>query len=88
MSDWPLARRQAAGFHSIVNGLGVLALASLHLFGELPAEWAAGGILALCGLWVGATRATPPSGPPGGSGAAVTLLGAAGHLLGRLRDLG
>lgn len=84
-SDWPPARRQAAAYHSLVNGLGVVALAAMHLWGELGAEWAAGGILALCGLWVGATKGGPPSASPGGSGAAVALLGAAGHLLGKLR---
>ena len=87
MSSWPPSRRQAAGYHSLVNGLGVLALAALHLWGDLGAEWAAGGILALCGLWVGATRSPPPTGGPGGSGALLALLGSAGHMLDKVRGL-
>lgn len=84
-SDWPPARRQAAAYHSLVNGVGVVALAAMHLWGELGAEWAAGGILALCGLWVGATKGGPPSAPPGGSGAAAALLASAADLLHRVR---
>lgn len=68
--SWPpSARARAAVAHSLVNGVGVIALASMHLWGSLGAEWAAGGILALCGLWAHHTRKGPPGGPPGVAGA-------------------
>lgn len=70
MDSWRSPENRARGIaHSVVNGLGVCALTVLHLWGSLDAQWAAGGILALCGLWIGATRKGPPSSPPGGAGA-------------------
>lgn len=84
-SGWPPERRQAAALHSLVNGLGVLSLAAMHLWGELDALPAAGAILALCGLWVRSTSGGPPTAGPGGSGALAALLGSLGHALGKAR---
>lgn len=74
MDSWRAAATSRAGVaHSIVNGVGVLALTALHLWGSLSAEWAAGGILALCGLWAKVTRGGPPNAPPGASGLVAGL---------------
>lgn len=59
--------------HSIVNGIAIVVLGALHLWGELEAHWAAAAILACAGLWLGATRKGPPTAPPGVSGLLITL---------------
>ena len=74
VSAWPPARRQAAIAHSLVNGLGVLALCAMHIWGSLSAEWAGAGVLMLCGLWARVTSGKPPTGPPGASGLLVGLV--------------
>lgn len=51
--------------HSIVNGCAVMALAGMHVWGSLSPEMAAGGILAVCGVWGLNTRKGPPSGATG-----------------------
>ncbi|MDA8001020.1 MAG: hypothetical protein MPL62_06975 [Alphaproteobacteria bacterium] len=65
-----------------MNGLGVLTLGALHIWGSLDATWAAGGILALCGIWARVTRAGPPNAPPGASGLVAGLVAALVRRLG------
>ena len=57
--------------HGVVNGLGVLALTAMHVWGQLPAEWAAGIIAAICGVWGVQTRKGPPPGAAGLVGVAA-----------------
>jgi len=68
--------------HAVVNGLGVAALASMHLWGQLGAELAAGAVLVVCGVWAHTTRHGPPGGPPGLAG----IVAVCGEALSRLRS--
>lgn len=51
--------------HSIVNGVAVLSLAGMHVWGSLGPDLAAGAILAVCGVWGFNTRKGLPSGAAG-----------------------
>ena len=68
-------RAHAAIAHAVVNGVGACVLGAMHLWGSLSPEVAAAGILALCGIWVRATRRGPPGGPPGATGAVHSYIG-------------
>lgn len=75
-TSWRVPRRATSGIaHSLVNGLGVVGVTAMHLWGDLGAEWACGAILALCGLWVRATNDGPPPTPPGAAGVVSLLVG-------------
>lgn len=67
--------------HAIVNAIGIIALSSMHLWGNLGAEEATLGTMVICGLWWGNTRGGPPdSGPgPGVSGLMLGLAQTARH---------
>ncbi len=67
-------RRTTLIGHSIVNGIGVLALAAMHIWGKLDAGAAAAIIGVICGLWGINTRKGPPTAPPGASGLLLLLL--------------
>ena len=43
--------QRAGVWNSLVNAVGIVALVALHLWGTLPAQEAALGVLALCGAW-------------------------------------
>lgn len=48
--------RSAGVVNTALNALGIVAVAALHLFGELRADHAAGAILILCGAWATVAR--------------------------------
>ena len=65
-------RRTSFIGHSIVNGLGVLTMGAMHIWGELNADTAAMAIAAVCGVWGLTTRNGPPAVPPGAAGLLMT----------------
>lgn len=69
--------------HSIVNGIGIIAVTSMHIWGSLSAEWAVGAVGGICGLWGASTRKGAPGAAPGASGA---LFAAVGSVLSRMQS--
>jgi len=64
----PAERRTTLIGHSIVNALGIAAVACMNIFGELDPNVAGGLVGAICGVWGFNTRKGPPGAAPGVSG--------------------
>ncbi len=70
----PAERRTTLIGHSIVNGLGLIAVACMNIWGELDPNVAAGVVGGICGLWGFNTRKGPPGAAPGVSGLILSPL--------------
>ena len=82
-----MAHRVAAWLgHTVTNLAGIGGVVALTLWSDLPSEWAAGLIAAICGIWsIRGKEGRLPPGPPGLSGFVASLGGAGLDLLTRLR---